>query len=31
MCEDEDRSVIGYTHRGGGMIVVLRIGDFLER
>ena len=29
--EDEDGSIIGYTHRGGGIIVVLRIGGFLER
>ena len=29
--EDEDESVIGYTHRGGGIIVVLRTGGFLER
>ena len=29
--EDEDRSVIGYTHRGGEIIVVLRAGGFLER
>ena len=29
--EDEDGSVMGYTYRGGGIIVVLRIGGFLER
>ena len=29
--KDEDGSVIGYTHKGGGIIVVLRIGGFLER
>ena len=29
--EDEDGSVIGYTHRGGLIIVVLRIGGFLEK
>ena len=29
--EEEDGSVIGYTHKGGGIIVVLRIGGFLER
>ena len=29
--EDEDGSVIGYTHRGGGTIVVLIAGGFLER
>ena len=29
--EDEDGSVMGYTHRGGGIIVVFRIGGFLER
>ena len=28
--EEEDGSVIGYTHRGGG-IVVFRTGGFLER
>ena len=28
---DEDGSVIGYTHKGGGIIVVLRTGGFLER
>ena len=28
---EEDGSLIGYTHRGGGMIVVFRIGGFLER
>ena len=29
--KDEDGSVIGYTHRGGGIIVVLRTGGFLEK
>ena len=29
--EEEDGSVIGYTHRGGGMIVVFRTGGFRER
>ena len=29
--KDEDGSIIGYTHRGGGTIVVLIAGDFLER
>ena len=29
--EDEDGFVIGYTQRGGGIIVVLRTGGFLER
>ena len=29
--EDEDGSVIGYTYRGGGIIVVLRTGGFLEK
>ena len=29
--EDEDGSVIGHTHKGGGLIVVLRTGGFLER
>ena len=29
--EDEDGSVIGYTHKGGGTIVVLMAGGFLER
>ena len=29
--EDEDGSVIGYTHKGGGTIVVLMTGGFLER
>ena len=29
--EDVDGSVIGYTYRGGEIIVVLRIGGFLER
>ena len=29
--EDEDRSVIEYTHKGGGIIMVLRTRGFLER
>ena len=29
--EDEDGSVIGHTHNGGGIMVVLRTGGFLER
>ena len=29
--EDEDGTVIRYTHKGGGIIVVLRAGGFLER
>ena len=29
--EDEDGSIIGYTHRGGGTIVVLIARGFLER
>ena len=29
--EDEDGSVIGYTHKGGAIIMVLRTGGFLER
>ena len=29
--EDEDGSVIGYTHKCGEIIVVLRAGGFLER
>ena len=29
--EDEDGSVIGYTHKGGEIIVVLRTEGFLER
>ena len=29
--DDEDGSVTGYTHKGGGIIVVLRTGGFLER
>ena len=29
--EDDDGSVIGYTHKGGGIIVVWRTGGFLER
>ena len=28
--EDEDGSVIGYTHRGGGIMVVLSARGFLE-
>ena len=28
--EDEDGSVTRYTHKGGGTIVVLMAGDFLE-
>ena len=30
-CEDEDGFMIGYTHRGEEMTVVLIVGDFLER
>ena len=30
-CEDEDGFVIGYTHKGEEMTVVLIVGDFLER
>ena len=30
-CEDEDRFVIGYTHKGEEMTMVLMVGDFLER
>ena len=30
-CEDENGSVIGYTHKGEEMTVVLMVGDFLER
>ena len=30
-CEDENGSVIGYTHKGEEMIVVLMVRDFLER
>ena len=30
-CEDEDGSMIGYTHSGEEMTVVLIVGDFLER
>ena len=30
-CEDEDGSVIGYTHKGEEMKMVLIVGDFLER
>ena len=30
-CEDEDRSVIGYTHKDEEMTVVLVVEDFLER
>ena len=29
--DDEEGSVTGYTHKGEGRIVVLRIGGFLER
>ena len=29
--EDEDGSVIGYTHSGEEMTMVLIVGDFLER
>ena len=29
--ENKDGSIIGYTHKGGGIIVVLRTGGFLER
>ena len=29
--EEEDGSVIGYTHRSGGIIVVFRTRGFLER
>ena len=29
--KDEDGSIIGYTHKGGGIIVVLRTESFLER
>ena len=29
--EDEDGSIIGYTHRGEEIIVVLRTGGFLEK
>ena len=29
--KDEDGSVIGYTHKGGGTIVVLMARGFLER
>ena len=29
--EDEDGSVTRYTHKGGGTIVVLMLGGFLER
>ena len=29
--EDEDGSVTRYTHKGGGTIVVLMVGGFLER
>ena len=28
--EDEDGSIIGYTHRGGGIMVVLSARGFLE-
>ena len=30
-CEDKDASVIGYTHKGEEMTVVLIVRDFLER
>ena len=30
-CEDENGSVIGYTHKGEEITVVLMVGDFLER
>ena len=30
-CKDENGSIIGYTHRGGEIILVLRTGGFLER
>ena len=29
--EDEDEFVIGYTHKGGGITVVLMVEGFLER
>ena len=29
--EDEDRFVIGYTHKGKGITMVLMTGGFLER
>ena len=29
--EDENGSVIGHTHKGGGITMVLRTGGFLER
>ena len=29
--EDEDGCITGHTHKGGGIIVVLRTGGFLER
>ena len=29
--EDKDGFVIGYTHKGGGITVVLMAGGFLER
>ena len=29
--EDEDRSVIGYTHKSEEITMVLIVGDFLER
>ena len=29
--KDEDGSIIGHTHNGGGIMVVLRTGGFLER
>ena len=31
VAEDEDGFIIGYTHKGGGTIVVLMAGGFLER
>ena len=31
VAEDEDGSVTRYTHKGGGTIVVLMVGGFLER
>ena len=30
-CEDEDVFVIGYTHKGEEMTMVLIVRDFLER
>ena len=29
--EDKDKSVVGYTHKGEGISVVLTTGGFLER